>query len=163
MSNAFALFLQKEWDKTVVLGGDSPLLPHAFVEEAFDLLDRHDVVLGPAADGGYYLIGLSEPPGPGGPGGPDIPGRGGRVAGHYTRLFESIHWGTDRVLRQTRAAIRACGLSCHELPTWHDVDRPGDLDRIAREIRSLRAGGDQVTGRHTESALKAVIRGRNPA
>ncbi|MCY3771362.1 MAG: TIGR04282 family arsenosugar biosynthesis glycosyltransferase [Gemmatimonadetes bacterium] len=163
LSNAFAVFLKKGWDKTVVLGGDSPLLPHAFVEEAFDSLDRHDVVLGPAADGGYYLIGLRGLRRPGGPGGPGRSGHGGRAAGRYASLFESIHWGTDRVLRQTRAAIRACGLSCHELPTWHDVDRPGDLDRIARDIRSLRASGDHVTGRHTESALEAVTRGRNPA
>ena len=151
LSNAFAVFLEEAWDKTVVLGGDSPLLPPAFVEEAFDALDRHDVVLGPAVDGGYYLIGLGGP------------GRGRGVAGHCAGLFESIHWGTDRVLRQTRTAIRACGLSCHELPAWHDVDRPGDLDRIAREIRSLRASGDRVTGRHTESALDAVTRGRNLA
>ena len=162
LSNAFAVFLEEAWDKTVVLGGDSPLLPPAFVEEAFDALDRHDVVLGPAADGGYYLIGLCGPGGPGGPGGLCGPGREGRAAGHYASLFESIHWGTDRVLRQTRTAIRACGLSCHELPAWHDVDRPGDLDRIAHEIRSLRAGGDRVTGRHTESALNAVTRGRHP-
>ena len=157
LSNAFAVFLQEKWDKTIVLGGDSPLLPHAFVEEAFDSLDRHDVVLGPAEDGGYYLIGLS---GKGGKGGKE---RGGRVADPYASLFESIHWGTGRVLTQTRAAIRACGLSCHELPFWHDVDRPRDLDRIARDIRALRAGGDRVTGRHTEAALKAVTRGRNPA
>lgn len=166
LSNAFELLLQKEWDKTVVLGGDSPLLPHAFVEEAFGALDRHDVALGPAADGGYYLIGLSgtgrtgETGGTGGTGGR---GSGEKAAGRYASLFESIDWGTDRVLRQTRMAIRAGGLSCHELPVWHDVDRPGDLDRIAREIRSLRARGDQVTGRHTEYALDAVARGRNPA
>ena len=171
LSNAFADFLQEHWDKTVVLGGDSPLLPHAFVEEAFGALDRHDVVLGPAADGGYYLIGLGgrgEPGGTGEPGesggarGQGESGHGGRVCGHYTRLFESIDWGTDRVLRQTRQAIRACGLTCYELPAWHDVDRPGDLDRIAREIRSLRAGGDRVTGCHTESALDALAWGRNP-
>ncbi len=163
LSNAFELLLQKKWDKTVVLGGDSPLLPDAFVEEAFDALDRHDVVLGPAADGGYYLIGLSGTGRSGGTGGRDGRGSGERTAGRYASLFESIDWGTDRVLRQTRMAIRAGGLSCHELPVWHDVDRPGDLDRIAREIRSLRASGDQVTGRHTESALDAVTRGRNPA
>ena len=156
LSNAFELLQQKEWDKTVVLGGDSPLLPHAFVEEAFDALDRHDVVLGPAADGGYYLIGLS---GKGGKGGRRS---GEKAAGRYAGLFESIDWGTDRVLRQTRMAIRAGGLSCHELPVWHDVDRPGDLDRIARQIRSLRASGDQVTGSHTESALDVVAWRRNP-
>ncbi len=149
LSDAFAAFLREEWEKTIVLGGDSPLLPPVFVEAAFHALDRHDVVLGPAADGGYYLIGLR---------------RSGQAADYYARLFESIRWGTGVVLEQTRSAIRACGLSCHELPTWHDVDRPDDVDRIAREIRSLRAGGDQITGRCTESALDAATRAgrRNP-
>lgn len=173
MSNAFAAFRKDGWEKTVVLGGDSPLLPPAYVEEAFEALDRHNVVLGPADDGGYYLIGLSgpggpgDPGGPGGPGGPDEPddtgspggpGRRWNADGRYDRLFESIHWGTGSVLRQTRAAIRACGLSCHELPAWHDVDRPADLDRLAREIQALRAGGDDRTGRCTKAALDAVIR-----
>lgn len=167
LSNAFATFRQDGWEKTVVLGGDSPLLPPAFVEEAFEALDRHDVVLGPADDGGYYLIGLSEPSGAGGqggpsgpgiPDGPDGPSRRKNADGRYDRLFESIHWGTGSVLRQTRAAIRACELSCHELPAWHDVDRPADLDRLAREIQALRAGGDDRTGRFTEATLDEVIR-----
>ena len=146
LSNAFAKSMEKHRDKTVVLGGDSPLLPHAYVEEAVEALDRHDVVLGPALDGGYYLIGLAY---------------GVKTAGHYTRLFESIEWGTARVLEQTRAAIRASGLSCHELPLWYDVDHPADLDRVAREIKSLRAGGDHETGRNTESVLNALGLGRN--
>ena len=78
--------------------------------------------------------------------------------GRYDRLFESIHWGTGRVMLQTRSAIRSCGLSCHELPAWHDVDRPADLDRLTREIHALRAGGDHLTGRFTETALDAVSR-----
>ena len=193
LSNTFAALLRDEWDKIVVLGGDSPLLPPAYVEEAFAALDRHDVVLGPAEDGGYYLIGLggtggrsgtggrgrtdrqhgaggtdrtNGPDGQDGTDGQDETGgteRGGRAAGRYARLFESIHWGTGRVLRQTRAAVRACGLSCHELPAWHDVDRPDDLDRVAREIRALRTGGDRSTGRCTESALEAVNRRGRPA
>ena len=162
-------------------------------------------MLGPAEDGGYYLIGLggtggrsgtgglggtggrggsggrggtdrqdgaggtdrmNGPDGQDGTGEQDETGgteRGGRAAGRYARLFESIHWGTGSVLRQTRAAVRACGLSCHELPAWHDVDRPADLDRVAREIRALRAGGDRSTGRCTESALEAVNRRGRPA
>ena len=204
LSNTFAAFLGDEWDKIVVLGGDSPLLPPAYVEEAFAALDRHDVVLGPAEDGGYYLIGLGGLGGRGvrggtdgtdgrddtsGTGGRDDTGgterggkaerggtdgtgglggtggteHGGKAAGRYARLFESIHWGTGSVLRQTRAAVRACGFSCHELPDWHDVDRPADLDRVAREIRALRAGGDRSTGRCTESALEAVNRRGRPA
>ena len=180
LSNAFSAFRQEGWQKTVVLGGDSPLLPRDYVEEAFEALDRHDVVLGPADDGGYYLIGLGGPGGPGasgGPRGPDGPGSPGdpsdpdmpdgqgrrkNASDRYDRLFESIPWGTGRVLRQTRAAIRSCGLTCHELPSWHDVDRPADLDRLAREIQALRAGGDRLTGRCTETALDAMSRrGRN--
>ncbi len=191
MSNAFAAFFRDEWDKTVVLGGDSPLLPHAYVEEAFASLDRHDVVLGPAEDGGYYLIGLGrngragesgetarggKAAGRAGESGETARGgkaagragesgetaRAGKAAGRYARLFESIDWGTGRVLRQTRAAIRACGLTSHELPAWHDVDRPADLDRVAREIRALRAGGDLSTGRFTESAIEALCRKDGP-
>lgn len=146
MSNAFAALRQDGWEKTVVLGGDSPLIPPAYVEEAFEALDRHDVVLGPADDGGYCLIGLG------------CLDRRKNADGRYDRLFESIHWGTGRVLRQTRAAIRSCGLSCHELPVWHDVDRPADLDRLDREIQALRAASDDRTGRFTEAALDAVIR-----
>lgn len=157
LSNAFTALRQDGWEKTVVLGGDSPLLPQDYIEEAFEALDRYDVVLGPADDGGYYLIGLSGSGGPGGTGG------GRNADGRYDRLFESIHWGTGRVLRQTRAAIRANGFSCHELPAWHDVDRPADLDRLAREIRTLRADGDRLTGRCTEAALDALNReGRDP-
>ena len=209
LSNTFAV-LGDEWDKIVVLGGDSPLLPPAYVEEAFAALDRHDVVLGPAEDGGYYLIGLGGTGGrdgtdgtdgrdgtsgtggwddtggterggkaerggtdgtdgrddTSGTGGPDDTSgteHGGKDAGRYARLFESIHWGTGSVLRQTRAAVRACGFSCHELPDWHDVDRPADLGRVAREIRALRAGGDRSTGRCTETALEAVNRRGRPA
>ena len=146
LSNAFAMLFENETAKTVVLGGDSPLLPPAYVEEAYHSLDSHDVVLGPAADGGYYLIGLR---------------RGLEAAGRYGSLFESIDWGTERVLRQTRTAIRRCGLACHELPPWYDVDHPADMDRVAREIRLLRANGDLETGRHTETALDELIRTRN--
>ncbi len=147
LTNAFTVFLNEETDKTVVLGGDSPLLPVAYVEKAFRSLDRHDVVLGPATDGGYYLVGVR---------------RERKAVDHYAGLFESIDWGTGRVLNQTRTAIRKCGLSCHELPPWYDVDRPADLDRVCREIRLLRADGDQVTGRHTESTMERLARGRDP-
>ncbi len=65
-----------------------------------------EVALGPALDGGYYLIGLSKP---------------------QRRLFEGIDWGTDRVLQQTRARVAQLGLSLFELPPRRDLDRPEDL------------------------------------
>lgn len=144
LANTFNKFLKKKTEKTIVLGGDSPLLPPAYVEEAFRSLDLHDVVLGPAIDGGYYLIGL---------------GRKQKVFDHYANLFKSIDWGTNYVLDQTRMVIRKYGLSCHELSTWFDIDRPADLDRVIREIQLLRADGDQVTGKHTESVINGLEQG----
>ena len=68
-----------------------------------------DVVLGPAEDGGYVLIGMGQP---------------------HSTLFSTIDWGTDRVMAQTLEAIGACGLSYQLLDTLWDVDRPEDLQRL---------------------------------
>jgi hypothetical protein len=71
-------------------------------------LRTHDVVLQPATDGGYVLIGLARPQPP---------------------LFDSIDWGGPQVLRQTRSRIAALGLRCALLPALHDLDTPADLQR----------------------------------
>ena len=146
LSNTFKRLLKSKTQKTIIIGGDSPLLPSTYIEEAFRSLDRNDVVLGPAIDGGYYLIGL---------------GHNRKVLDHCTNLFEPIDWGTSDVLDQTRMAIRKYGLSCHELAPWFDIDRPADLDRVVNQIRLLRADGDQVTGTHTESEIKKLDQGSN--
>jgi glycosyltransferase A (GT-A) superfamily protein (DUF2064 family) len=65
-----------------------------------------DVVLGPALDGGYYLVGIS---------------------GLYRQLFAGIKWGTDRVLQDTRERVAQLGLKLYELPVRRDLDRPEDL------------------------------------
>lgn len=90
----------------IALGTDSPTLPTEFITQAIESLATHDVVLGPTADGGYYLIGLSK----------EAPG-----------LFENIDWSTERVLSQTLQACRRLSLSTHCLQQWHDIDEPEDL------------------------------------
>ena len=70
------------------------------------LAQGYDVTLGPALDGGYYLIGLKQ----------DCP-----------QLFSDIQWGSATVLRETRARIRELGLDAYELPARRDIDRPADL------------------------------------
>jgi uncharacterized protein len=104
-------------DHVVVIGTDSPDLPPARLDEAFEELDGADVVLGPAADGGYYLIGLSGP---------------------HVGVFEAVDWGSERVLEQTRQRVLALGLRSRELEPWFDVDRPEDLERLALEIARRR-------------------------
>ncbi|MGA7866221.1 MAG: DUF2064 domain-containing protein, partial [Stellaceae bacterium] len=71
------------------------------------------VVLGPAADGGYYLIGLKR---------------------FHQRLFEDIDWSTERVFRQTLARAREIGVAVAPLPEWYDVDDEATLAMLAREI-----------------------------
>jgi len=102
------------------LGSDHPTLPLAVVHRAFELLEeRAEVVLGPAEDGGYYLIAL----------------RGEAV---FRRLFEGIAWSTDQVFRQTLARCEELGLRVELLPEAADVDTPDDLRRLAARFADAR-------------------------
>ena len=98
-----------------VLNSDSPTLPTSLlVEAAVSLLERPDrVVLGPAEDGGYYLLGMSAP---------------------HAHLFEDIAWSTDTVAEATRARARALGLELIELAPWYDVDDRAALLRLIEDI-----------------------------
>jgi uncharacterized protein len=119
---AQALF-EREHESVCLLNSDSPTLPTALLARAAQILaepgDR--VVLGPAEDGGYYVIGMKAP---------------------HVHLFQNVDWSTDRVATQTRERARALGLPVHELDTWYDVDNASALHRLCREISSA----DQVGG-----------------
>ncbi|RMG53889.1 MAG: glycosyltransferase, partial [Acidobacteria bacterium] len=106
LERAFDEAFQAGRHRVVIVGADCPGLTAALMAEAFDRLRQSDVVLGPARDGGYYLIGLRRP----------IP-----------QLFEGISWGTARVLEETQEAIGRLGLSVQCLTMLDDVDRPEDL------------------------------------
>jgi uncharacterized protein len=100
----------------MALGSDHPTLPLALIHEAFERLEKGaEVVLGPAEDGGYYLIALR----------PDAVEPG---------LFRDIPWSTDRVLSETLA--RCQGLAVELLPPASDVDTPEDLRRLAARLAS---------------------------
>jgi rSAM/selenodomain-associated transferase 1 len=99
---------------TVVLGSDSPQLPAARLGEAFAALATHDLALGPCADGGYYLLGT----------------RRGLPVG----LLREVRWGSSHAGEDTRAAGRRAGLTCALLPPGYDLDRLGDLRRLAGEL-----------------------------
>jgi hypothetical protein len=99
----------------ILVDSDTPTLPLELLEEAARAIasSEVDVVLGPASDGGYYLIGL-------------------RAA--RRELFEGVAWSTHRVLSQTLAAAEREGLRVHLLQSWYDVDEPADLDRLAAQL-----------------------------
>lgn len=113
----------------VLVGADSPSLPTTFVEQAFRELERVDVVLGPATDGGYYLLGCR------------------RLA---SKLFENIAWGTSDVLFQTAAALLDARWSVALLPPWYDVDTLNDWRALRGHLRALRAAGIDPELPHTE-------------
>jgi hypothetical protein len=97
----------------VLIGSDCPALTPAVLRNAFRALRAgSDVVLVPALDGGYVLIGMRRP---------------------AARLFHGIEWGSARVLQQTRRRLRQLGLNWVELPALADVDRPEDLRRMQRD------------------------------
>jgi rSAM/selenodomain-associated transferase 1 len=108
------------------LGSDHPTLPAALVERAFGLLAAGAaVVLGPAEDGGYYLVALAAARFPGG-----IP----------RRLFAGIDWSTERVLEQTLARCRELGVEPELLPMAADVDTPQDLRHLALRMADADLG-----------------------
>ena len=102
----------------LLLGADSPTLPVSYLQEAIRLLERHEVVLGPSDDGGYYLLGLRGP---------------------HPSLFEQIDWGGPLVASQTRSRARAAELDLAEIPTWYDLDRFDNLKRAADDLREVAA------------------------
>lgn len=114
--------------KAVVMSSDSPTLPADYVGQAFTLLDTHDVVLGPADDGGYYLIGLRRP---------------------QPRLLRDVTMSTPFVLRDTLAIAEALGLRVALLPGWYDVDTVADLARLRADL----AGAPAAVAAHTRALL----------
>jgi rSAM/selenodomain-associated transferase 1 len=107
------------YDEIALLAGDAPGLPAQFVEGAFRALATSPAVIGPAEDGGYYLIGMRQP---------------------QPALFRpGIAWGSDQVAAQTYAAAEAAGLAMATAPTWYDIDTAADLPRLHADLRAGRA------------------------
>ncbi|MBP2676522.1 MAG: hypothetical protein H6Q84_3362, partial [Deltaproteobacteria bacterium] len=108
----------------LAVGTDVPDLSPDILRRAVDGLRGHDVVLGPSADGGYYLIGMRN---------------------CRPELFMGMEWGTGSVYRRTCDAVRRCGLTFLELPALHDVDRPGDLARVRGDLHFAEAFGGKAS------------------
>ena len=126
MARAFHQHFEKGAQRVVIVGSDCPSNSWKNMRAAFQALETNDCVIGPASDGGYYLIGLRRA-GAGTP--PPEPWP-------LATLFQNIDWGGDRVFEQTMKA--AVDLSVHQLPTLHDVDRPEDVPpRISVIIPTL--------------------------
>lgn len=116
MSTAFSEFFSRGYQRVVLIGSDSPDLPIERVAEAMNLLSSVDLVLGPATDGGYYLIGKSH---------------------HVPQLFENIPWSSDNVLTRTLQMAADLHLSTRQLESWEDLD---DFDALQRYLERTTEG-----------------------
>ena len=114
MRNAFERLFAAGYSTVVMIGSDLPSLPSSHLAQAFQYLrDRPDaLVIGPASDGGYYLIGLRR---------------------LWPALFTSIPWSTADVLKTTTSIAETCGLTVSLVSPWHDVDTVDDLRRVLRD------------------------------
>jgi uncharacterized protein len=110
-------------DAVCLVNSDSPTLPTSLLEAAAVALaeDGDRVVLGPAEDGGYYLLGVKAP---------------------HPHLFRDVAWSTSEVAEQTRERARVLGLPLVELDPWYDVDDAPALHRLCREL----TGGRPING-----------------
>lgn len=111
-------------DRVVILGTDSPSLPPRLVDAAFAALESVPLVIGPACDGGYYLLGMT-----------------GAVAPIF---MEDMAWGTEEVLRRTLDAATTAGVDYRLLDFWYDVDRPADLALLRAHLPALHAAGEPM-------------------
>lgn len=101
----------------ILIGADCPMINDEVIESAAEQLKANDVVIGPAVDGGYYLLGLSGPWRPA-----------------YQRLFVSMPWSSDEVLSETIQRCDEAGLAVAMLPTREDIDTIESLDRLRAEL-----------------------------
>ena len=115
MSNAFAGTFESGRDKVVLIGTDCPTLQSQHLLQAFEALNHSDLVLGPATDGGYYLIGM-------------------KSSAAY--LFEGIAWSTSQVLSQTLHVASQQGLIVTLLPELDDIDTQEDWQRYSSQIEN---------------------------
>lgn len=131
LERAFHESFRGDCRQVIVVGTDCPQLSLRILHQAFEHLRDHDLVIGPATDGGDYLIGLAR---------------------HAEFLFADSAWGTETVLMQTLTAALQAKLSMAVLPTLADVNRPEDLPLWENANRPGARRGDR-----TPSALPAPL------
>lgn len=134
MANALHGFLQQGYRQALLIGSDAPDLPVSIIEQAIAGLQKADVTLAPADDGGYVLIGEAQ---------------------HHPQLFENIPWSSTQVLDETLQRIRQ-----HDIPAVL-LDGWGDLDDLASLQLFLRRSPHSRTAEHLRRYLAQYFRPEN--
>ena len=108
--------LNRGYRKVLALNSDGPSVPREYLGQAANYLEQADVVLGPGEDGGYYLVGLTQP---------------------HPGIFSDIAWSTFSVLSQTLERAAGLGLRTALTPPWYDVDTPAEVLRLINELQAI--------------------------
>lgn len=132
MSAALTSFFEQGYSQAILIGSDTPDLPAERIDQTISFLGSADIVLGPAADGGYYLIGESV---------------------HFPELFENIPWSSDSVLAETLKRAKEHNISTQQLDIWED------LDDIVVLQRFLKRAKDGRTVRYVKKHLSRYLTG----
>ncbi len=122
MADIFERQFGQGYERVVIVGSDLPVFPTNILSDAFRTLERDHAVLGPARDGGYYLIGLNRM----------IP-----------ELFTDMPWGTARVFETTCGRLAGLGMKPAVMPEWFDVDTVEDLESL--KVMDFAAGAQTRT------------------
>ena len=107
MKNAIGDLFDKGYSKVGIIGSDCYELTSEIIQEGIDKLDKNNVVLGPAKDGGYYFLGMSS---------------------YFPELFDEKKWSTETVLQDTVEQLKQMDVTYFKLPLLSDVDEPEDIN-----------------------------------
>lgn len=113
MAHAFREGFDKGYKRIVIIGSDCPEITPQILDQAFEALKTEKSILGPAKDGGYYLLGLSE---------------------MAEEVFQDIEWSTDSVAKETLEALEKLGHQTQKLPTLSDVDYEEDWEQHKERV-----------------------------
>ena len=117
LKNAFEDTFNNGYKSVIAIGSDSPDLSMDFLKQARSALVSHDAVIGPASDGGYYLIGFNKD-------------------SFATEVFDEINWSTNSVLEKTINKFNSMKINFFELPKWHDIDNLADLKLLIKRNKN---------------------------
>src|SRR5579863_1630765 len=135
LTSVFARFTEDHQRRVIAFNSDSPHLPRSVLEDAFETLSAHDVVVGPTHDGGYYLVGAK--------------------ASHPT-LFARDGMGTSSALERLLSRAQALELSVGFADRFYDIDVADDLSRLAEELRLDPARAPRTAARLRECQIVAA-------
>jgi len=136
MLSAFEDVFKHGYTRGVLIGSDIPTLDTTAIEQTLSYLQDHDLVLGPCEDGGYYLIGMSEP---------------------HPELFVGVSWSTDRVLKQTLIIADANNLTVRLLEKKADVDTSHDVRTLWQKLKKNNEGANSGPLSNTYTVLHKLF------